>query len=965
MTPIFTVPGSSRVLARVALHPAEGDDGGSPEPHRLLTEAMFIATRHAGPARDGEPGEPSRIAMTHRAYEQRARWRTVPHGGFVGVTTARFAHPGEAPDLGIGCGHRARSNPSSSWLAALGDQLLTDAGALPAVRLTAAHLAVRRGGRLETEWRMRPVTVRATDAVAVIMAACANGTSLGQVLDAVRTRWPQVPESTVIATIEELVRRGFVLTDLLPDDSGDDPLGHLLQRIPSSHPSREPVARLRDTLALADRHRVGDPARLAALKSARELADQVDVHERPLTVDVLADATFVIPAGLRHEAARAASVLWQVTAAPNPLRDWHHRFTERYGLNRCVPLLEATDAAVGLGLDAFDDYEQFAPDGASRRSRFLASLLGRALVSGQTEVVLDDAMVEELAAEAGGLPPPTGELGVQVIAASPRDREAGRLMLAVTVCCCPAGATAGRFAGLLPGAGPHRASAGFAEELVAEIVVRPRSPEGATLAPATGFASWRLPVGPSARPGDLDVDDLRLVSTGDRLLLWSARHDRQVRPALYSQIADRLLPPLARFLDLLGYDGARPLSGWTWGPLSDTPFQPRVRYGRTVLAPARWRLPVPVTRAVGDQAAWTEALTAWRASTVPLPPDIVVTDHTDQRLPLDLRRDDDRELLRRYVRRGLQGVCEPPGGPNAVQAVATGPLGRHVLELVVPLERSVTPAPPSRPVAAVQRTAGSGRHLPGSSWLSLAIRAPVNCQDQILAGLTALADQFAAHVDTWFWLRYADAYGPHLRVRFHGDPARLGGHALPRLSSWCEELVRQRLSGGFSIEPYDQEIERYGGPDAIAAAEQVFATDSRLVLDILAATSDPDERAVAAAISGAAIAGCLADGDPAALDGRHLDRAARRRFAALRPRTRECCADRPGVTALPLPVDAAWAERYEALLAYQAAVKPTLRTACASAMIHMHANRLIGDRSTERLARALAADILARPGSRP
>jgi thiopeptide-type bacteriocin biosynthesis protein len=965
MAPIFTVPRSARILARVALHPAEGDDGASPEPGRLLAEAMFVASRHTGPSPEGRPGELSRIAMTHRAYEQRARWRTVPHGGFVGVATARFTRPGEAPDLGIGCAHHARSNPSSSWLAALGDRLLTDPRALPSLRFTTAPLAVRRGGRLETEWRMRHVTVRATGAVAAIMAACANGASLGQVYAAVRTRWPRVPGTAVLGTLEELVRRGLVLTDLLPDDAGDDPLGHLLRRLPDGHPSRDVLARLREALARADRHRVGEPARLDALKAARELADEVDVHERPLTVDVVADAAIVVPDHLRTEAVRAAAALWRIAAPSDPLRGFRERFTERYGADRAVPLLEATDPAIGIGLDTGDDAGQAAAgddrDRATRRSRRLASLLGHALANGRTEVVLDDQAIDDLSGDPGDLPPPTGELCAQVVAARPEEARAGRLLLAVNGCCSPAGATGGRFARLLPDAEPREHDADLAEGLAAEIVVRPRSPEGETLAPATGLASWRLPVGVAARPGDLDPEDLRLVATGGRLRLWSARHDRPVHPALYSRLADRLIPPLAQFLDLLGNDGCRPLSPWSWGPLGDAPFRPRVRYGRTILAPAGWALPASLIRAAHDQAEWADALTAWRTTTVPPPPDIIVTDQADQRLPLDLRRADDRELLRRYVRRGLQNVCEPPGGPDAVQAVVTSPLGRHVLDLVVPLERHAVPRPPARPVAAVQRPTGTGRFLPGSSWLSLAIRSPATCQDQVLAALPSIADRFAGHVDTWFWQRHADAHGPHLRVRFHGAPAGLGGHVLPAISSWCADLVRQRLSNGFSVEPYEQEIERYGGPDAIAAAEQVFAADSRLVLGMLAATADPDQRIVAAAMSAAAIARSVTDGDRAAVRGRGLDRAAHRRLTELRPTAREAWSGDPAVCPLPYPTGPAWTARHETLVAYQAALKPAYRTACASAVIHTHTDRLLGDRTADRVARALAADLLSRP----
>jgi thiopeptide-type bacteriocin biosynthesis protein len=474
-----------------------------------------------------------------------------------------------------------------------------------------------------------------------------------------------------------------------------------------------------------------------------------------------------------------------------------------------------------------------------------------------------------------------------------------------------------------------------------------------------------------AHDGDIELADLHLMSDGQRLWCWSVRHGRPVIPVLYSRLAPYLLPPLARFLQRVGGAGCRAPHLWSWGELAYAPFQPRVRYRDTILAPARWVLPPRLTGAAGSRTAWNDALDAWRATMAPAPPQVVITDDGDQRLPLDLCRDDDRELLRRYARRGLAAVCEPPGGPESVQAVAGGPYGRHVVELVIPLQaRPPAHSALSQTRLGLPRQAGGGLLLPGGPWLSLTVRAPAACHDQILIRLADLGRELAGQVDLWFWLRYTDAaHGPHLRIRFHGDPAVLGGTVMPTFSAWSAGLIRQRLSGGFSVEPYDQEIERYGGPDMpIRRAEHFFAADSRLALDVLTATSDPGRRLVAAAVSAAAIAATIADGSPDALRRHRLDRVARRRFETLRPLVRAAgplrdLAVRPDAITAGLTAEA-WTARQEALTAYRNVVKPGWRAECGSSLIHMHANRLLGDASGETVARALAADLLALPANR-
>jgi lantibiotic biosynthesis protein len=84
------------------------------------------------------------------------------------------------------------------------------------------------------------------------------------------------------------------------------------------------------------------------------------------------------------------------------------------------------------------------------------------------------------------------------------------------------------------------------------------------------------------------------------------------------------------------------------------------------------------------------------------------------------------------------------------------------------------------------------------------------------------------------------------------------------------------------------------------------------------------------------------------------------RRRALRPATR--AADQAaGAWPVPLARHPDWAARRAALTAYRGTLAPAQGVPCASALVHMHANRLLGHADRERLARALAADLLARP----
>ncbi|MDI9886181.1 thiopeptide-type bacteriocin biosynthesis protein [Streptomyces sp. HNM0645] len=111
-----------------------------------------------------------------------------------------------------------------------------------------------------------------------------------------------------------------------------------------------------------------------------------------------------------------------------------------------------------------------------------------------------------------------------------------------------------------------------------------------------------------------------------------------------------------------------------------------------------------------------------------------------------------------------------------------------------------------------------------------------------------------AGVRRWFFLRYADASGPHLRVRFRGTPDALDGcweagralwkeHVRPpdrgevhRLHPLAEEGLPGRGSRRLSLGLYGREHHYYGSPPAVDIAEEVFQTSSELCLDAVRAT---------------------------------------------------------------------------------------------------------------------------------
>ena len=928
--PVFTA--RTMALARIPLCPVQGaGDAGS---DAVLTEAVTVASRSARDA-----GRRGSAALTWRAYAIRSRARATPHGIFAGVVPAVLA--GEQHLL-LGSRHRTSTVPDAQWLNQLADSVLDVPGVLPQVTVTTSNLSVVRGDRREIEAATRgthslvTASVRNTEVTAFVLEECSHGMPTAAVLDEIAARWPHAAPGAGERLLRELIDRGYLLHDLLPGDLRLDPLGHLLNRIPPGSGYRRCLEHLRELLACADVCFPGDPKRLALLTEALSASTGVLPPGMLLRVDTVADAKVSTPAKVARKAAEAAGVLWRIGWGTDPLAGYHQRFIARYGTARAVPLLDVLDPVTGLGPveEGITCVGTGQPD--SRREEILAGLVSDAIAKDTTEITLDETTVDRLSNRDVAPAPRSAEIYVRVLAGG----EGGRgLLLAVSGGSQDALSTSGRFVHLLPGL--RQVDEEDEGALVAEIVARPRANGALSVAAETGLAACRIPVGVPTRSGDLALADLAVFSDGRRLVVWSRARDRAVRPVLYSRAALSLLPQAARFLALAGHAGERPWHCWSWTGLS-APFTPAVRYRGTWLAAARWVLPQHLTLAAAMAGRWEAALARWRAAVRPRIPDVVVTDDDDRQLPLDLRRADDRELLRRYVRRGLTAVTALPGG-EAAAAVLPGPDAGHVLELVVSLDRASPARGPALSAPRVRDQADDNVYLPGGPWLSLAVQAPTACHEQVLLSLARLVKEIPGGWDRWFWLRYTNArHGEHLRIRFRADLAGLYGSILPSVTRWAAGLRRQRLSSGFCIEPYEPETERYGGTAALTAAERFFDADSRLALGILSGTREEDARLVVAAAAATAIARRVG---AITVCGGHLGRDSHRRADELRTRARDAR-------------DHQFPPQWTSALDRLASVLPAGRgSAIASDLVHMHCNRLVPAR--EDLVRALAADLLA------
>ncbi|MCA9677538.1 MAG: lantibiotic dehydratase family protein, partial [Myxococcales bacterium] len=649
-----------------------------------VSEAIFLASPslHAEVAAwrarpDDERGRGIERALVK--YVARMAARATPFGTFAGVAVVPVERQ-ERLEVGAAAAHRRRTRVDNDVLFALAAALARQPEARARLAFAPNSSLTRVAGRLRYA-EARPgadgrglsyhlVAVEPTSYLDATLARARGGATLDALAAALCEDDPEIARDEADGFVAELAETQLLVPALGVAVTGPEPIDGMIAQLEAAGlaaPAAALVA-VRAQLAAIDARGLGATpegyapvvetlqAAMAAAGDARTLD-----AARLFQVDLAPALRGAVGRDVVVEAERAIEALRRIgRRGEDPgLVEFRRAFTARWE-DAMVPLAEVLDEEAGIGFEAASGPGSegspllaglpFPPGRADRqvswgaRERWLLARLGRAVAEGADEITLSDDDLRALAPEAAQEP----RLPDAIAAMVRVGRRDGQLELLLESAGGPSGARLlGRFCHL-----DADIAALVRDHVAAEEALRP----DAVFAEVVHLAEGRngnilcrpvlraheivyLGQGGAAAARQLGLDDLLVSVRGDRVILWSRRLDREVVPRLSSAHNARNLGlGVYRFLVAVQGQGVDGL-GWSWGPLADAPFLPRVRRGRVVLERARWRLdadelaaPAEGAEAGGDAAvAAVQALRDARR----LPRHVVLAD-ADNELWVDL-----------------------------------------------------------------------------------------------------------------------------------------------------------------------------------------------------------------------------------------------------------------------------------------------------------------------------------------
>lgn len=971
-----------------------------------LAEAVELASpvlaRRVIQVCDGQamaPKQVRRTAVSLYRYLLRLQHRSTPFGLFAGIAPAPI---GASLAWRWGEAHQPVPRIDAVWLAEVTGRLERCPELLPRLTVVADPTGFVRDGRWVLPCQ-RPghnedrgpgeVGVRHTRAVDVVLTAASLPVAVADLVEMLAADYPDLPTAAVAGLLAELVKRRVLLSSLRPPTTVTDTLGHLIGQLDAA--GAEGIAAVAPTMhtlqqlhATLTRHDSAEPAvrRRLRVQAAEAMRAETGVTEAPLAIDLRLNCSLTLPKQVAAEAEQAATALARLTPFPSGSAAWqeyHARFLERYGPGALVPVRSLTDPDTGLDLPAGYRGSLLTPPAPAMTARDerLLAMAQHAAVDGAREIVLTDADLADLEV-APGLPLPHIDLRFRLQAETRTAVEDGDFRLAVTGVAPAAGATAGRFLDLLDADDRARMTAaynglptlerGAVRVQVSSPPLRTRT-ENVSRAPALWPQVIPLAEHHAQAGETLPLDDLAVTADATRMLLVQVSTGRTVEPTMLNSVdLKQFTHPLARLLVELPRARCAAFGLFAWGAAARLPFLPRIRYGRSVLAPATWRIEAADLPGPRDHfAQWTQGLAVWRQR-LHLPAAVQLGDD-DKRLHLDLDHSANAALLRAELDRSGHATLR-----EAPEEAAYGWCDGRPHEITLALASTTDPIPP--PVSRQARAVPVGRnhgHLPGAStWACLKLYGhPDRVPDILTRHLPRLWEDWDSPPQWWF-VRYRDPRD-HLRLRFRLSHPDAFAAVAARVGAWAAGLREHGLAGPVQWDTYTPETGRYGSGGAMTAAEMFFAADSAAAIAQLAFTAG------SGATPQAVTAASLVDLASAAL---------RDTATAMRWLVGHITTDTAGHPSRPVhreamrladpvngrgalrglsggdQVTAAWHVRREALSAYRAALTaggqmPT--EAVLPSLMHMHHLRAAGidhvhEHTCYRLARSAALAWTAR-----
>lgn len=770
-------------------------------------------------------------------YISRMMVRPTPFGLFSSVSTAKW---GETTNIYFDDRFlRKRTRLDMEWVYLLIQKiyqeetnfLLLPVRSNPLLKLSGERYHLDYLRHLGKESDSQNKSIRGTPLIQLILDHAKTSISVNQLWLKLQADFPILEQDKTLAVIRQLFSQQFLLPCLLPSLLSSSTYESLAFHFPEIRLIFEEMKNYNEL----------PPGKgEEALEKLQGKMASIISNKNYLQVDMAYEGkNLELSKQIVEELEKALNLLWKMACIkkkPTELAAYHSKFLEKYGEYRTVPLLEMLDEEKGLGTL----FENPIPSSTNEWEKWLYQQWQECIFDRKKEWVLTEESIDPFLKTVDPKEAPLSlDLFCKVFADSHQNIDLGKFLLVLGDITKEGGSVFGRFLDLLGSDTQAKLAEFFTLEerleeksLFVELSYLPSAVRSGNVVMHSCLRSNRLDIeADRGQEGALSLEDIYVGATPSKFYLTDKESKFSIVTRanhLFNSFYD---PSPLKFMRAVTHSQSLAIPHFSWGAFQEAAvYLPRVRFGKTVLAQATWNVdPKPYMKETleKNRASFNSWADKWD---LPLCFFMV---QGDQHLLLDRGNPNHIDEVLTKLKKGesLKFIEKMEG------AWIRGNGGNHFCEISVPFVKNKIYAREEKPlsVASYSPLTENREKFPGSDWLYLKLYMSDEKMNEFLVGyLYDFIEGFRQEgtIKEWFYVRYRDPE-PHLRLRIHALSFEMICRVLFALEDQLKLWTHLGWIRDVSIGKYEKEIERYGGPSLIEAAETVFFQDAISALHII------------------------------------------------------------------------------------------------------------------------------------
>jgi thiopeptide-type bacteriocin biosynthesis protein len=823
-------------------------------------------------------------------YLIRMSTRPTPFGLFAGITTGNFVNTETNITILTVDNFEKKVKPDMEWILNIIKEIEEQKNIVEKLHLTTNSMSDCSGERAflpyntnnikeDSNDNLETVSIRYTEAVEYAFECAKEPITYKDLLNKLHSKYHEEKKEVIDDFLWKLFESEFFISELKPPLLVNSPFDYFKNRISNIKELKDLVEET-DTISrllkMYEESKVGGGLYIYLELTKR--MEQIKKSKNYLSIDLIAkkDKCF-LNEKISKEIAKVAKCLWRLSPeyTSNPVFiSYRNEFIEKYGIYREVPVLELLDPDRGLGAPAGYEFpmsnktiERNVPLSVSNMERFIQSEMVKHKFDNQIyDIELTDKIIEDIEPIEPDYSkaPISIELYFSIFSKSQSqiEKENYQLIIAPNPGSFGAGKTFGRFMNNLDEDSKNKLrnintiEKSFYEDVIfAEIVFIPISNRAANICILENYRDYEivLSTNSSKSPKNtLDLNDIYIGTTYNQFYIKSKSLGKRIIITTSHMLNLNNAPNIYRFLREISTDGTRMWSPLSKGTINDLPFVPEIKYSKTILSPATWNFSWDSINEKNDSIKnnpkkFIEKIKEWRKKWYV--PRYVYLTEMDNRILLDLESNLHLKLLLSETNK-LKNYSALSLVEAKISNWIEAKSGSYFAEFVVPLVKNknfknintqnITNEEYNiKNRLTLNKTSSFSNEIrikyPGSDWLFLKFYGNSNRENEFIAfRLREICKQAVDEklAERYFFMRYDDPE-PHIRLRFNGEPTTLTTNLLPQLYEHSVTLKKEGLLSRLVLDTYEREVERYGGPESINFAEDVFYKDSEIVQEFI------------------------------------------------------------------------------------------------------------------------------------